>query len=407
MNQNISRYKVLFLSSWYPNKFMPTLGNFVQRHAEAVAKYDEVAALYVCSDAGLRNQTYHIEITESNDVYGVVVYYKKVKGNIPIISSIIKAQRYITAHKIGYGVVKNKISKIDIVHHNVVYPAGIVALFLKITKQIPYIITEHWSGYFPVNKHKYKGFIRKFLSRRIARHATLITPVSEELKKAMKNHGFQTSYKVIPNVVDVNLFSPQENNGRQRKKQILHISTLDENKNIKGILRVIEKLTKVRNDFEFQVISDEDIDSSVNYAKELGLYGKVAFFSSLKPTKEISEAMRNADFFVLFSFYENLPCVLIEALASGIPVISTRVGGVPDHISKDLGVLIKPGDEHELYNEIGKMLDNYQNYDKNILQKYAQEHFSYDKVGQQFHEEYAAILTANTKQTTSDPGHSQ
>jgi len=139
------KLNILFLSSWYPNRVLPTLGNFVQKHAEAVAMLCDVTALFVCSDAN-NKEKYEIVETFVNKVHTINVYYKKVEHGIPVLAQIQKANRYLRAHFIGLKLVNQKTGSIDLVHHNILYPAGIIAWYLKKLKGIPYIITEFY-GY--------------------------------------------------------------------------------------------------------------------------------------------------------------------------------------------------------------------------------------------------------------------
>jgi glycosyltransferase involved in cell wall biosynthesis len=104
--------------------------------------------------------------------------------------------------------------------------------------------------------------------------------------------------------------------------------------------------------------------------------------------------MRNADCFLLFSNYENLPCVMVEALASGIPVVSSTAGGIPEHITDKLGFLVKPLDEDglliALQQAVGKIKAG--SYDPAELNKYAVDNFSYEKIGERFFNLYHRIL---------------
>ena len=107
------------------------------------------------------------------------VYYKKVTHSIPLLSQLQKANRYIKAHLIGLKIVNQKFNAIDLVHHNILYPAGVIAWYLKKSKGIPYIITENWTGYLP-SKNTHQSWIQKILSKKIARNANCITPVSKD-----------------------------------------------------------------------------------------------------------------------------------------------------------------------------------------------------------------------------------
>lgn len=377
---------VLFLSSWYPNRVMPTLGNFVQKHAEAVALHSDVIALFVCSDAGC-TQTFEIVESNINKVYTINVYYKKVNHAIPFISQLQKLLRYIRAYKKGLLAVEKKAGRVDIVHHNILYPSGIIAWYLKKTKNIPYVISEHWTGYL-ANKKTKIGFWQKWISKIIARNASAILPVSNDLKNAMQASGLPGNYTVVYNVADNQLFYPLLNKASGRKIRFLHISTLDDaHKNISGMLEAVASLFAQRKDFEFWFVGDGDTTPHIETAARLNIYNSAAFFDGTKTTHEVAELMRNADCFVLFSNYENLPCVLIEAMASGIPVISSTVGGIPEHITADYGILLPPGNKQELVSALNGMIDaiRQEKYSAEHLNDYAKANFSYESVSRNLH----------------------
>ncbi|MFL5763808.1 MAG: glycosyltransferase [Bacteroidia bacterium] len=384
---------ILFTSSWYPNRVLPTLGNFVQKHAEAVALYQNVSALFVCSDANVKG-TYEIVESTVHNVYTVNVYYKKVNHSIPLLASFQKARRYMKAHELGLQQIRKKMPEIDLVHHNILYPAGMFALRLKKKSGLPYIITENWTGYLPSKATK-TSLIQKLLSRRIARNASFITPVSLDLKNAMIAHGFETNYEIIYNVMDTKLFHPLKEKRLRDKIRFVHISTLDDpHKNISGMLRVAEKLSQTRTDFEMWFIGDGDTAPHIETAKTLKIYDRFAFFDGAKKTAEVAEIMRNADCFLMFSNYENLPCVMVEALASGIPVVSSTAGGIPEHITEALGMLVKPLDEEGLLNAVNNAMENIRSgkYDPQKLSDYAVANFSYEKIGERFSDLYHRIL---------------
>ncbi len=158
-----TRFKVLFLTSWYPSRIHPIAGIFIKRHAEAVSLYSDVAVLFVTADKSLKDKIYDIEYSIENNIPTVRVYYKhfsKIKG----VSKFINLYRYLKASYLGLKVIKENFGKPDLVHANVTLPAGLVALALRFLKGFRYIVTEHSSSFLPEDS-TYKGVFKKIFNK--------------------------------------------------------------------------------------------------------------------------------------------------------------------------------------------------------------------------------------------------
>jgi glycosyltransferase involved in cell wall biosynthesis len=380
------KLNILFLASWYPNKLEPQNGNFIQRHAEAVSIHCNVASLYVISSHDAKG--YEVERRWINNVFEVIVYYKKTDKMLPFI----KYRRYLKAHKKGFDTVLNEFKNIHLTHLNVFYPAGIFALWLKKRFQIPYIITEHWTGFLDINPYKFSLF-EKYYILKIGKAASMICPVSLNLQKALLAFGIEGPFKVVPNVVDTRLFNYSEKERKELKK-ILHVSTLnDQHKNVIGILNVVNRLRKERSDFRLTLAGNKFGDKHLNYAKELGIPDELLLILDEIPLEDIAEFMKQQDIFVLFSNYENLPCVISEAHASGMVVIGTDVGGVSEMIDSENGIVIKAKDEEQLYEALNRLMDNLSKFNAKKISQKAVERYSYQSVAAQFLEIYSGVLT--------------
>jgi len=327
---NSKKLNVFFLAAWYPNRNDSMWGLFVQRHALALKTFCSINVLYICPDENLKKENFDVEVITDNGIIEVKVYYKQVKTNIPVISHLIKAYRYFIANYAGYKILKNSVGKPDITHVHILTRAGILALYLKYFKRIPYVITEHWSRYLPA-VDAYKGWFKKILTNKIVKNASAVTCVTEDLKNAMLNHGLKNdNYFVLNNVVDTEKFIPDYSKILNEKKRIIHISTFDDkSKNISGILRAIKKISEKRQDFECRLIGEGvDFEELKHYADELKIKDSFVFFCGEKENKALVSEINNADFMLLFSNYENMPVVINESFACGIPVIATNVGGI-------------------------------------------------------------------------------
>lgn len=371
------RLSILFTSSWYPSKAHATVGNFVQRHAEAVATLCDVWVLYVASMPKWQGPPKIEEHCEKN-VNTVIVYCKPGFFN--------KRKAFI---KGAYHLIRSKNIRFDIVHHNVLWPHGWQPRWLLSKLNLPYIVTEHWTGYDPINTGKRHPLLL-WMSRFGARKASFLCPVTQDLQQKMIDFGIRSNYRVVPNVVDTGLFSMAQTNGDYVR--FLHVSSLvDGHKNISGILRAWKHVSEHNQHVHLTLGGDGPAEYWQQYAAQLGIRPESIDFFGETTWEGIARKMEVSNALILFSNYENLPCVIVEALACGLPVISTRVGGISEHISSERGILVERGDEDALQRAIETVAKNIHTYDKSSLREYALERFSNEAVAKEFEKLYRII----------------
>ncbi|MDP4239586.1 MAG: glycosyltransferase [Bacteroidota bacterium] len=371
--------KVLFISQWYPHRYDPMLGLFVQKHAEAVSLYCKVKVLYVHADENIR--TFEMEEKVHFNMSELIVYYPYLGKNI--LYKVAKPINYIRAYWIGYKHISQQGFTPDIVHANILTRTAFIAYLLKLWKGIPYIISEHWSRYL-LNRNTFNGTLRKILTRLVVRNAKAILPVSESLKEAMLTHKLTNeNYIVIYNVVDNFFFHENPIIVHHLKKRIINVSCFDEQaKNIKGIIRACHELSKLRQDFEVILIgTGADFEDVKEYSDSLNFPTGIINFLGEKTSKEVANWMHNSDFFVLFSNFETAGVVISESLACGKPVLCTRVGIAPECINDKNGILISTNDENELLKKMNYLLDHFQDYDSTMIKKESMDKFNYSHIG--------------------------
>ena len=423
---------VLYLPRWYPNRYDPMPGLFIERHARSVAPFCKIAVLYVHPDQSLKEKHYEIVEQKDKELFQVKVYFKFSSSKIPGIAQSKNACRYLASHIRGYRLLKKKFGKPDLIHVNVLTRLGFLALIYKFFTGTPYLITEHWTRYLPMTD-TYHGYLRKLLTKLIVRKASAVLPVTDNLRKAMEGHGLRNrNYQVVPNVVDVSLFNvaggetkfavggsqfavggnqsgeasqPKTENSKpetgnrkletgNRLKKLIHVSCFeDKQKNISGLLHVLKKLSQTRHDWQCDMVGEGiHYEKLVRYADELGIKDRFVFFRGLKENEELVSLMQEAKFQVMFSRFENLPVVILESYACGVPVLSTDVGGISEHMNPDLGVLIPSEDETALFDQLNYMLDHNDQYNKARIRKYAEDHFSREVIGKRLFSIYQKVL---------------
>jgi L-malate glycosyltransferase len=385
--------KVLFLSSWFPNRIDPFNGDFVERHAFAVAGICKAAVIHVQADAGMKGHIYEIVERDHMALYEIIIYFKRNNGFIRPLTKLSNLFRYARGYIMGYRILLGKQGKPDVIHANIIYPAAIIARLWSIFTGIPYIISEHWTLYLS----KDSGNIPlPFVTRLAVRKAFAITPVTYDLEQALRKHGYRNNYFIIPNVVDTNVFKPAQFPFPGDKKGLLHVSSMkEEQKNITGIIRTIKRLSGIRNDFIITFVGNARAHQKA-LARELGIPEGIILFKGEITHAEVAEIMRQNNILVMFSRIENLPCVILEALSSGLPVISSDVGGIHEWINESNGILIESGNEDELLEGLISMLDNYQKFDRELLHQFAVDNFGKEIIAGRFYEIYKNALNSGS-----------
>lgn len=376
--------KILFTTEWYPTEEDEMLGLFVRKHAEAVVRQGgDVCVLYVhkIQTTGDKTQTEGVREQMTAGVREVYASYK---------------QHYWRALRQGYDYVVRNWGMPDVCQVNVLTKDVVLPFLLKQRHKIPYILAEHWSGYMP-KKGTYAsyGAMRKRLSAMAVEQASAVMTVSESLAKSMQDLGLKNKrYLPLYNVVDDCFFDiPLERREKRGKTQALHVSCFDEDaKNICGMLRAIRQVAQRREDFQFNIVgTGKDYEQVRRCAEDLQFpTGMLVWWGEMTP-KEVSERFAEADFFCQFSNYETAPIVLSESMASGVPILASAVGGIPEMIDGRLGRLVQAGDETDFAEQFGWLLDHHKDYEKKVLREVGRK-YSYDEGGAYLMSVYESVV---------------
>jgi glycosyltransferase involved in cell wall biosynthesis len=175
----------------------------------------------------------------------------------------------------------------------------------------------------------------------------------------------------------------------------LHVSTLVEQyKNMHGTLEAFSKLKMAGHDFHFLIVSDGDFSDARNWTAEFNLTDRVAFKGPLS-SKKIADEMASADALVLFSNTENQPCVILESLSMGLPVIASTVGDIPNLVLSDKGFLAPPGNVEALFESLTKFMKNRSTFNRAEVAKGTRERFSKEAVALLYSDAYSEVLKAH------------
>lgn len=345
---------ILFLCSWYPNPDEKSNGIFIRRHAQALSLRHHVTVVFAKSVTHVKEPVLIKNEEEHFEEY--LYFYPKLGQGLPVIS---QARKFLKLKRSYQQLIDNLPGKaFDTIHVNTIFPAAIPALYaLKKYPAAKLFITEHWSGYYPEDGN-YRGTVLSRYTRQLVAKARAIFVIAEKLELAMKAHNLKGPYHLIHNVVDTDIFKPDGSKTEQEKTlQILHVSSLTEReKNISGIIAVAAGLKKKKIPFHLMFVGENPTESDAHKKSviEHNLDSYITFTGHQSP-EEIAYHMNRSDVFLLFSHFEGAPVVITEALACGLPVISTNVGQVKTMIPEGMGIVLK----NDNVGECAEILSNY------------------------------------------------
>ena len=399
------KLKVLHVASWFPSGVHRSLGNFVARHAEAVAKVCEAVVWAPIPVNGTASAVTKMRAADgmesmSNDEGSWTIRRLYHQATRPQLVGVARAMA---------GQAGNMDWKPDVVHLHVAYPAGPAAVAWAKKWGVPVVLTEHWTAY-----HNFKAlpWWRRRVVRDVIRQADVLCPVSEDLGSAIADAvpNGTAAVHVVPNVVDTALFKVAEPEllsgvpvGVTRRKmerdginRILHVSSLnDDQKNVTGLLDALEGMMRNQDSLRATFVGGEaaDLDGYKAKVDAMDLSERIAFTGPLSTT-DVVHKMQSHDVLVLNSRRENFPCVIPEAWACGLPVMSTNVGGIREHLPTGLsgrGFLLDAEASSETWHAAFQAV-NAAKWDAQTIRSYATKHFSMDAVADAYLNAYHEAL---------------
>ena len=257
-----------------------------------------------------------------------------------------------------------KFEKLDLLHVHYAIPHASAAYMAQqiLSDQnikIPFITTLHGTDITLVGKDpSFEPVINFSINK-----SNMVTAVSESLKKDT-NELFEVknNIKVIPNFICIDDYKLENNDFYKKRfapnneKIICHISNFRKVKRIKDVLLSFEIISK-EIDVKLILVGDGPERSALEkISRESNYRNNIYFLGSLKSTKEV---LNISDLFFLPSSTESFGLSALEAMACGVPVISTKTGGIPEVvIDGESGYLSDVGDVKEMSSNAVEILSN-------------------------------------------------
>lgn len=338
--------KVFIVPSWYPSVAFPYTGIFFKEQAALLATHrpDWCVGVSVWGshepdlwvrpwqplDALLKLSRRPGRFADTQFSPNGATFYqpaytwtRRLGGNLKGIIAANEAnfQRY-TAH----------FGPPDVLHAHVAYPAGWVAQHLSKKYGIPYLITEHMSP-FPLPSFQ-RDFRRTILPP--LKGASRVLVVSKALCDCLRSYGIHST--ISSNFIDDSLFTPPVNQENELFT-FVSVGRLELQKGHTVLLEAVRQLNQQGLRFEVNIIGDGTLGRQLRAAAP----ANVRFLGAMDQV-QIRHHLRQSDVFVLPSLHENQPVAILEAMACGLPVITTDWAGADEMIIGESGAIVAKSD---------------------------------------------------------------
>ena len=367
--------KVLIITTTFKRWKNDGLPSFVYDFAQSIKEKCEVHVLAPHTRGAKKNE----------DMNGIIVHrfdyapelLEKFGAGTSIVSTLKRSKVFLLL--VPLLVISGTIKLIelqikyqyDVIHVNWLIPFGPVVGFLRLFTKFRFIITSHGSDVFPFsNKGQMLSFMVNLFHRMftfpMADHIVAVSSTIKNVIVKVSSNGYLKKITVISMGINYEMFA----NGERREilripLKIVFVGRLAE---VKGVKYLIDAMAILRNkniDFELQIFGDGFLRKSLE--EQVDKYGLSEFiiFNGFIEHSALSTALKEFDIFIGPSITtslgeaEGFGLVFLEAMAAGLVVISTNVGGIPDIvIDKETGILIEEKNSNAIAGAVEMLMEN-------------------------------------------------
>ncbi len=380
---------VLFIAGW-----CDPFGDFIKEHAYAISTLHQVSYIYVEFIKSNNHLPFKIEIKQEHR-HSTQLYFVK------IYSPVRRFGLFNLLCRSAYRKLIKEVSAqhpVHVCHVNVRTPITEVITTLRELSSIPIVLTEHSSFYHYGLQQTYSGDALLQEKMRVTRWLNqsaikMIMPVSAQLSAVLNSSWGVPNERltVVPNVA-----APEFAYKEKTEHVLLQVAMLaiwKAPKNPMLMARALALLT-----------SEERKKIAVNWMGEGPLLDEVKRFLQqhapevnvnypgiVYDRKQVAAALQAADVFVHPSDAENLPCVLIESLCCGTPVVSYELNGIPEMVDTSNGILLPPGNFTDLAGALRQLIKNKNTFNSQAIAMKAGRRYSHAAIAAAYDAVYTQV----------------
>lgn len=359
------RIRVLMFTNLFPNPQDTTHGIFSLQLARELAKICDLTVVCPLPWFPRWSILRHFpkwyafaKIPRQYQIYGMQVYSPKYMMLPKLSGAIQGAMVFFGTFSTVWRMHRAK--HFDVINSLWLYPDGVASAWISKLLKVPMLPSARGCDVNRMlNEADKRGQILAMLRR-----APTIFSVSDALRDSMVAHGIPASrITIIPNGVNTDLFfirgraAARAELGLPIDRQIIvYVGRLSEEKGLPTLIGAAARLRDRGRDFLLCLIGDGPLFLRLKaLIDELDL-GESVLLAGRQEHCVVATWFGACDVFCLPSLREGCPNVVMEALSSGRPVVGSRVGGIPEMVTADTGILVEPEDVPGLANALDEAL---------------------------------------------------
>ena len=345
------------------------------------SQIDDITIDLITSSAA--NEFEEEKLNDSIHIYKLPVGKKSIHywTQREIISYSGQAYKYIKKLK--------KQRKYDVIHAFFGIPCGAIAY--RFRKEIPYIVSLRGSDVPGFNERfSFQYIFLKPIIRRVWRNAVAVIANSQGLKELALETDRDAKIDIIYNGVNVEDFS-QRNEREKGDNIILTVARLIKRKGIDDLIRAVPAIVKAHKNIKLRIVGEGNMENELKALAQKLNVSKYIDFRGYVPHAEISYYYLSSDIFVLPSKNEGMSNTVLEAMASGLPIITTDTGGTQELISEN-GIIIPSEDSDAISNAVLNLINNHKLREKmGMKSRRIAESMSWNNIAEAYYNFYKGI----------------
>jgi len=227
------------------------------------------------------------------------------------------------------------------------------------------------------------------------RKSRVFVPVSEPLAhywQSLASEIRNLKMEVVPNPVSDKVFHFQEKSNKEKAFNIVHISTLDSNKNIDVIIKAFDQFNREVPHSNLTLIGNKNLDAKAKLRLKESTNASAISVLGKKSRKELAQILMQSHLYLQASTLETFGIPIVEAMMCGIPVLVTRSGAPESYITENSGIVLDAPNADEMGKAILKIYSNYHNFNGKKIRAYAVEKFNEEAVANQLNSLYKKTI---------------